>query len=175
MGGETMGRRRRIALLIVGVAHLGLVAVGALKVHFGDGWGSRTIAVYAALSGAENFYTFFTPGVGTQIRPIFEVKERSGDVITDVLKKPESSEVDLRVGDLYGVFWWEDEELHHTLLASWAGTMFTRHPGAEEVVVCVEACDVPSMEEYRDGDRPAWHLVERTAFSRGEIAREARP
>jgi len=87
-------------------------------------------------------------------------------VITDVLKKPESSEVDLRVGNLIGVFWWEDDEVHRALLASWASTMFTRHAGAERVVLSVEVCDVPSMAEYREGGRTAWHLLDRAVFSR---------
>ncbi len=167
MVGDTMGRRRRMALLIAGGAHLVLVAVGALEVHLGDGWGSRAIAEYGALSGAENFYTFFAPGVGVQLRPIFEVTERSGGVITDVLKSPESCEVDLRVGDLYSVFWWEDDDVHRALLASWAGAMFTRHGEAEHVEVRVQACDMPSMTEYREGDRPVWRVIEQSGFSRG--------
>ncbi len=47
--------------------------------------------------------------------------------------------------------------------------MFTRHAGAEKVLVRVEACDVPSMEEYREGERPTWHLIDRSAFSRGAV------
>ena len=167
MEGDTMGRGHRIALLIAVGAHLGLVTAGALEVRLPEGRASRAIAEYGALSGAENFYTFFAPGVDTELRPIFEVTPRSGGVITDVLKKPESSEVDLRVGNLYSVFWWEGADLHRALLAAWAGAMFTRHAEAEHVEVCVEVCDVPSMAEYRGGERPAWHLLERTAFSRG--------
>jgi hypothetical protein len=167
MEGDTMSRRRRIALLIVAGAHLGLVTVGALKVRLPDGRASLAIAEYGALSGAENFYTFFAPGVDTELRPIFEVKQKSGSVITDVLTKPESSEVDLRVGNLISIYWWEDEALRRALVASWAGAMFTRHAGAQRVDVRVEVCDIPSMVEYREGERPAWNLLDRITFSRG--------
>jgi hypothetical protein len=159
-----MVHRRRAAILAAVGAHLALVTVGALKLHPGRG-SAWAIAEYGAFSGAENFYTFFAPSAGMEIRPTFEVTERDGRVIHDVLKSPENDEVDLRVSDLAGLFWWWDEDLHRLLLASWAGLMFTRHPGAQRVVVRVDGCDVPSMEEYRRGERLSWEILETAAFS----------
>jgi hypothetical protein len=159
-----MGPRLRLALLIMAGAHLGLVVAGALEVHpRGGGWVSRAIAEYEVLSGTEGFYTFFAPGVDTQLRPIFEVTDGSGAVSTDVLQRAANTEVDLRIANMIGLSWYDD--FRRTLEASWADVMFRRHPGAEQVVVRLDLCDLPSMREYREGRRPAWRVFDRATFS----------
>jgi hypothetical protein len=167
-----MGPRLRIARLIAAAAHLGLVGAGALQVlPRGQGWAARAVSEYAALSGAEGFYTFFAPGVDTQLRPMFDVTASSGEVITDTLKGTVNSEVDLRVANLIGLSWSED--FRRALMASWAGAMFARHPGAARVEARVEFYELPSMEEYRAGQRPAWRLFQRATFSPGDTGDEA--
>jgi hypothetical protein len=172
-----MDPRRRIALLLVAGAHLGIVAGGALeKLPRRGGWATRLLIEYAALSGADSFYTFFAPTVGPAIRLIFTVTDRSGGVCTDVLKGATNVEVDSRVDDLFSLFWYADDAFQGTLLRSWAGMMFTRHPGAERIVVRVEAYDLPSMAEYRRGRRSEWDVRHHATFSlEGGTAREARP
>lgn len=164
---DTMSPRRRLALLIVAGAHLGLVAVGACKVHLGVGGPAKLlIEEYGALSGAENFYSFFASDEGGHLRPIFEVMDSSGGVRTDVLNREENLEVDVRIRNLISLFWGEDLELRRALMASWADVMFARHPGAKQVVVRVETCDLPRMAEFREGQRAAWQILEKATFSK---------
>ena len=131
----------------------------------GSGRVTRAIDEYRALSGANVYYSFFVPGVDTQVRPVFEVTDRSGRMTTDMLSRSVDSEVDLRIGNLVSLLDHEEEDFQRALLASWAGVMLARHPGAERVVVRIEAFHLPSMEEYREGRRPEWHVRERVTFS----------
>lgn len=158
--------RRRLALLILAVAHLGLVAMGAVKMHIpGHGWAKRALDEYRTLSGANVHYAFFAPGVDTQVRPVFELTDRTGSLTTDVLIRAGSSEVDTRIGNMVYLLDYVDEELQRALLAAWAGVMFTRHPGAERVVVRIEDFELPSMAEYRQDRRAGWQVRDRVTFS----------
>jgi hypothetical protein len=157
---------RRMALLLAAGAHLGIVAGGALeRLPRRGGWATRAIAEYAALSGANSFYTFFAPTVGPAIRLVFAATDRSGSVTGDVLKTATNVEVDSRVDNLLSLFWYADDALQRTLLRSWAGVMLTRHPGAERIVVSVETQDLPTMAEYRRGRRSGWDVRQRATFS----------
>jgi hypothetical protein len=162
----TMTPARRLALLSVAGAHLALVAASALGFHVhGDGWVKRAIAEYGALSGADSFYSFFAPSVDTQLRPTFEITNNHGAVTGDVLMKPANTEVDIRIANLVGLFYWEDADLRSTLLHAWSCVVLARHPEAEQIVIRVEACDVPSMQAYRQGKKPEWRLVHQAVLS----------
>lgn len=166
--------RRRTALLILAAVHLGLVAMGAVKMHIpGRGWAKRALDEYRTLSGANVHYAFFAPGVDTQVRPVFELTDRSGRVIIDLLSWPVSPEVDTRLGNMSYLLDVEDEELQRALLASWAGVMFARHPTAERVVVRIEDFELPSMEEVRGGQTPGWRVRDRVTFTPQTAVRPA--
>lgn len=182
-GTSTMSPRRRLALLVIAAAHLGLATMGGVKMHLpGRGWAQRAIAEYQVLSGTNVYYTFFVPSVDTQVRPVFELTDRSGRMTTDALSRAPSPEVATRIGNLISLLDYGDEDSQRALLASWAGLMFARHPGAERVAIRIEAFELPSMEEYRRGREPGWHLRDRLTFSSqtairpaGNEANEARP
>jgi hypothetical protein len=165
-GAATMSPRRRLALLILAAAHLGLAAMGGVDMHLpGTGWMKRAISEYRTLSGTNVYYTFFVPGVATQVRPVFELTDRSGRVTTDALSRAVGSEVGVRLGNLTALLDFSDDDSQRELLASWAGVMFARHPDAERVVIGIEAFELPSMEEHRKGRPPGWHLRDRFTFS----------
>jgi hypothetical protein len=52
------------------------------------------------------------------------------------------------------------------MAASWAGMMFGRHPQAVEVVVRVELCTLPTLEQYRAGQQPSWDTIYEATFGR---------
>jgi hypothetical protein len=170
----TMGPGRRLAWLILAAAHLGVVTLGALKVSLhGGGWGRRAVHEYARLSGADSFYTFFSSDAGAQLRPVFQVTDRAGAVSADVLERPLNREADIRVANLVSLFWWDDEEFQYRLVGSWAHHVLARHPGATQVVVRTEAYHLPSMKEYREGQRPEWRRLDQSTFSRQDALRAA--
>ncbi|WP_437808881.1 hypothetical protein [Sorangium sp. So ce1078] len=171
MGGRQ--RRRGLALMaLAAAAHLGCVILGALHVDLQRagrlGWG---VAYHGALSGADSGYGFFAPSVGALPWARFQVTDARGKVIDDVLASGANPEVDLRVRSIVSSFMTEeDESMRRALAASWAGKVLARYPGAASVVVRLEICDLPSMQEYRDGKRPAWNLI-----YEAKVVRQHRP
>lgn len=162
-----MGPGSRFALLIAAGAHLGLVGANGLGVQLpGRGWARQAIVEYGALSGADSVWSFFTSDAGTHRRATFEGTSASGDTIFDVLERPVNPEVDIRVADLFSLLWSDDGDLQHDLLTSWAGVMFARYPGIDHVVARVEVSEMPTMKEYRAGQRHRWRVIHRASFSR---------
>lgn len=157
---------RQLALVIVAGAHLGLVTASALRKHVhGDGWVARAVREYGVLSGAESYFTFFAPGVDTQLRPVFEIEDRrSGAVSEDLLQRGTSTEVALRIANLTGLLWWEEEATRRALVGAWIGAMRARHPEAGDMPLRIEVCELPSMDEHRQGRRPEWRLLYRDTF-----------
>jgi hypothetical protein len=156
----------KLALVIAAGAHLGLVTASALQkqVH-GDGWVARAAREYGVLSGADSYFTFFAPTVDTQLRPVFEIEDsRSGAVSEDLLQKGANAEVALRIGNLTGLLWWEDEATRRALVGAWIEAMRARHPEAGDMALRIEVCDLPSMDEHRQGRRPEWRLLHRDTF-----------
>lgn len=163
-------RARHRLLVAAAVFHLIVTLVGAAGKlpERGDPF-SRTLQYYAAITGANNGYGFFAPGIGSQLRALFDVTEADGKVVTTGLQSGFSHEADLRVGNLIPRFWDadEDERLRRSLAASWAGKILARHPGARTVTVRLEQYDLPSMTEFASGKRGAWEPYYRARFVLG--------
>jgi len=165
MSGTATGRRRAI-LLFAAAAHLVVVCLGALHVSVGDGgWARRAAQVYGMLSGADSGYSFFAPEVGTTLSASFQVNSANGSKVTDVLETGVSREADIRVRNIIGMFWLEDDQAaRRSLVASWAGKVLARHPDADSVVVRLDTFELPTMADYRDGKTTGWKLNYRAKF-----------
>jgi hypothetical protein len=161
-------KRRLIA--IAACLHLVLVGLGAAHVHLWN-WGpvGRTLDRYGLLSGAGSNYPFFAPEVGTTIRAQFDLYAADGKSLgTDDLMRSSTRETKLRLSDIVEMI---DEDLENQqtrrlLGASWAAKMFARHPGAAKLTLRVDVFDVPTMSEYRSGERYDWENVYRATFAR---------
>ena len=157
--------RRGLMMLALAAAHLVCVSLGALEVRLPDGGlAGRTIARYAALTGADSSYGFFAPFVGTQLRVIFEVTDRAGRKIEEPLQLGDNREISLRIANVVAMYWSQDDELRRALSASLAGKILATHPEAERVAVRLDVFEMPTMKAYREGDRPRWALHYRTRF-----------
>ncbi|WP_437936567.1 hypothetical protein [Sorangium sp. So ce341] len=161
-----MGRRRAVLLLAAAAAHVVVVCLGALHVHIGDeGWARRAVKVYGLLSGADSGYSFFAPGVGSTRSASFQVNGADGEIATDVLETGVSREADIRVRNIIGMFWLEEDQMvRRSLVASWVGKVLARHPDADSVVVQLDTFELPSMAEYREGKAAGWNLDYRAKF-----------
>ncbi|WP_437283695.1 hypothetical protein WME90_33585 [Sorangium sp. So ce375] len=156
-------------------AHIGCVLLGALQVDLQKaGRLGSVVAYYSALSGADSGYNFFAPSVSALPWARFQVTDARGRVIPDVLESGANQEADLRVRSIVALFMIEeDESLRRSLAASWAGKVLARYPGAASVTVRLEVCDLPSMQEYREGERPTWGLIYRAKLVRKQRFRAA--
>jgi hypothetical protein len=162
--------RKPLIWSLIAACHLGLVVCGAARVNLADVPGvGPALQLYGSLSGAENGYGFFAPGVCSQVRPRFTLTD-GRRVWTDRLEAGMSHEAELRVGS--GLSLSSYPELWDYLGASWSATLLGRNPGADQVLVTIEAHDVPSMAEYRNGVRPSWITLYQGVFTTQPTAPE---
>jgi hypothetical protein len=154
---------------LAAILHLVLVALGAAHLHFSDsGFLGRALESYATLSGANNTYPFFAPEVGSQLRARFTLINEKGERFVDTLEGSSSRETVLRLSNIIGLIADDDtdEDERRSLAGSWAGNILGRHPEARAVEVRLEGCDLPSMNEYRQGMRTSWTLFYEAKFLR---------
>ena len=95
--------RRHALVTFAAACHLILVVCGASGLVFSsppseDGPARKAVRLYGALSGSDNGYGFFAPGVGPQVRATFTLEDASGKTWTDTLERDMSAEALHRVG-----------------------------------------------------------------------------
>lgn len=150
------------------MAHLSFVVLGALSL---DPWSKlgkigMILTFYGEATGASSGYGFFAPGVGSQLRSKFFTESFNGITAEALLANPLNRESDLRLGNLVGWFWNDraDRKIQRSLAASWAGKIFGDDPGARTVTVRLESYYLPSMKQYREGQRPDWRFFYEAKF-----------
>lgn len=160
-----MKRRQRIWLGIA-LLHLFLVVCGAAgwPLFSSDSTAGKTLRAYGSLSGADNGYGFFAPGVAAQLRPRFQLEDQAGNVWEDTLEATLSHEASLRLGGAIGMAAYPD--LRPDLAASWAATMLGRHPSAVRVTVIIEIMYLPTMEQTKVGEAVEWLQLFEGTFER---------
>lgn len=158
-------RSRHCVCVLLAAAHLVVVICGA-----GDWLPDRSggppawlVEWYATMSGAGSGYGFFAPAVGARYRARFVLRDVRGSTWTDTFDQSNSPEARLRLaGSADRAFASGEAEQsaarRERLVKSWAAVMFSRHPGAASLTVIVEAYDVPTMAQYRSGQRPSWQV-----------------
>lgn len=149
--------------------HLVLVVAGAVHLtsHM-HGAAGRALRFYDALSGAGDSYGFFAPAVGPQLRARFTLSTPRGERFEETLEAGKSREVGFRVGNIAGTVHIASKstELRRALLGALAANRFGAHPEADRVEVNIEQWVVPSMAEYREGQRPQWRSLHQATFER---------
>jgi hypothetical protein len=159
-----MVRRQRFLVLLAG-AHLVLVVCGATGLFPGARtWPGRALAAYGALSGADNSYGFFAPGVAPQRRARFVLTDRSGHSWTEHLTGSARSEASLRVGSIFDTA--ADPQWREEMTTFWVARLFARHRSAQSITALLEVEILPSMEEHREGRRPCWRVEFQATFER---------
>ncbi len=152
-------KRNQKIWLAVGLLHLGFVTAGAFQADLRMAAIEWMADQYGKYSGSKSGYGFFAPGVDTVLRATFRVFDAGGKVIAVVpLEQGKNREADLRVGNIIGWFWRDNPQRkqQRAMTASWAGKIFARYPKATAVEVVLEQYDLPSMAEFRAGERPKW-------------------
>jgi hypothetical protein len=157
---------RHAFLTTVAAAHLILVICGAAGFLSEE----RALGWYGEVSGAGNEYGFFAPGVGASYQATFTMTDEDGRTWTDDLDRGDTHEVMLRYNNGFSAL----DGLGSDLAASWAATMFGRHPQAQQVTVQFQEYDPPSMEEYRAGNRAEWKTFYQGTFVRESQASEGK-
>lgn len=147
--------------IIIGASALHLTLVGLGAAHAWPetgGWFGSLLHVYGSASGASSSYSFFAPGVGPQLRVQLDVADAAGRTSEEALVTGVSREAELRIGNIVGGLWsdWVERDMQRAVAASLAGTVFGRRPYADTVSVRFESFDLPTMEQYLEGQRGEW-------------------
>lgn len=154
-------RKHVRSAIIIGASALHLTFVGLGAAHAwpeAGGWTGSLLRLYGSASGASGSYSFFAPGVGSQLRLQLAVVDAAGRTSEEVLVTGVSREAELRVSNIVGGLWSDlvDRDMQRAVAASLAGTVFGRRPDADTVSVAFESFDLPTMEQYKEGQRGEW-------------------
>ncbi len=176
-----MTKRHQILVMLGGI-HLLLVLLGSMKVDFRvwNNPAAKVIAWYSAMTGANMYYGFFSPGLEVPYRVHFTMLLSDGtEIAEETLEIGSTTESNLRLKSInfLGVLSEEDSDKQ---MRSFAGTMFGKHPGAEHVRISMQYFglesasldtlgDIPSMAEYRAGGRSEWHTFHQLVLSRHQF------
>jgi hypothetical protein len=157
---------RHAILTAVAAGHLALVACSAFGVSLftPESSGGQAVRLYGALSGSENRYGFFAPGVGAQFRATFRLTDGKGRFWSDVLGPGDNQESRLRFDGSVGMY----GNLGPHMATSLAAAMFGRHPDAEVVLVRIEIFNPPTMDQYQAGAPLEWQLIDENVFVRNQ-------
>lgn len=153
----------QLTLVALGMARIGLLPDSTTA--------GKLLRIYCGITGADNTYGFFAPGVRHQERAVFRMTDETGRQWNDDLQYGQSHEANLRLGSTTNVLREVDDETAFYFMGSMADTMFKRHPSAKTVEVQIQAYairlpgagngvvpafDFPTMAEYRQGKQPEW-------------------
>jgi hypothetical protein len=166
------GLRRPFAFIVFG--HLLLAAGFALDMS-DAGFMARLprslhplVRLYGSVTGGTGGYGFFSPDISPQVSARFEMVDAAG-ARRAVQLGLENRELAIRIGNITDSQWdlrpgKEALEINRSLASSYAGKIFAGEPRARSVDVIVEYYDIPRMEAYRAGARPAWKPYYRATF-----------
>jgi hypothetical protein len=146
--------------------HLVLVAGGAAHIRLFSPRTAvgTTVTAYSALSGADNSFGFFAPGVAPQFQVHFTLTDDAGKTWEESGEQGTTREANLRFDSTASMFAYK--KLRGEVAKSWAAALFGRYPHVRQVEVLAEAEDMPTMEGYREGCRPEWDTVYTASFTR---------
>lgn len=146
----------RSFLFFLMIMHMCLTVAGIFKVDWKD---FKVIGValafYSNISGADSSYGFFSPDVPSQLNVEFIVSDGKGREVADTLESRAPRDIALRYGNMIRLFlnFVKDTESRRSLAASWAAEMYRRYPWAEIVEIKVQSVQLPSMHDYKAGQR----------------------
>ena len=118
------------------------------------------LSPYGVYTGAANKYGFFAPNVPSARR--LRVRVLCGEEWIPVDVPVNSTESQLRILTISSLVM--HKEVEESVAASWAAFGLSRFPCATAALVETDYYGIPSMEEYRRGERPSWELMHILAF-----------
>lgn len=159
-------------LMLLAMVHLSFAALGAAMIPLGDPEHPSLLARYRHMTGTDNDFSFFAPGVGPQERLTFVLTDRSGHQWEETLRFGTNHESNMCFETVSFVLAATDDTTAQNMLESVCETMLRNHSSAVSVKARVEtyaavwasnqgeeqSVDFPRMQEFAEGKRPQWLL-----------------
>jgi hypothetical protein len=156
---------------LVACAHVSLAVCGAMRVAPAEGTPvGDLIAEYGFASGADASFAFFAPAVSSLSRVSLTLRDAQGHEWADMVFGEDGSVYGLRSSAVFDLLEGLSERMLRGLTASWAGMALGRHPAATEARVVIEVEALPTMREWRAGQRPTWLRLYEATFRRNDAA-----
>ncbi|HET9241653.1 MAG TPA: hypothetical protein VFO10_30580 [Oligoflexus sp.] len=152
--------------------HFAMVALSGVGYHWQRlGKTSDWLQYYREASGANYQYAFFSPGIKSQIRARFTIKDVHGVTQNVEMLSPDNREANLRISSIYNLFvlQWREESpgiMRRRIAASLAGTIFGRYPEAETVAVAIDEYRPHSLKNFGTQPPPEWKQIYEVEFSK---------
>lgn len=164
----------RVVIFFLGIFYLATVLITSTQHSISDvtkGSSFGKFVDYAGFaSGASNHFGFFAPGVQSQFRASFVAKSQNGEQIASGEINQGNFETSFRYHNMIENFWTQNDEfqMRRALSASWASKVLSKYPNAANVKIVLEAYSIPSMRQYRSGDRPHWVQHYKAEYTKGQ-------
>lgn len=162
---------KKVFLLLALAFHVSVVAYGMVRhlvthpevqkvMHAGDGY----VILYEAVTGAGGGFGFFSPNIGNQFLVRFQM-DGQGKAVE--MKELVSDEVSVRTINMnrYFVEKFENEKSKRAIAASLSAYIFNKFPNLKSLEFIVDFYKLPSIAEYREGQRPSTSEVYRAKFN----------
>ena len=130
------------------------------------------LSQYGFLSGADAGFSFFAPAVASLTRVTFTLSDAQGRSWNDTVFGDTATTWGLRSSAVTDALPDLDDRLLRGVTGSWAALLFGRHSQATSLVVEVEVEGLPTMDEWRAGERSHWIPAYKATFERGATAVE---
>lgn len=152
------------ALLVASAVYACMVALSAAHVApvGPEGVVGTVYRLVGELTGAYNSFGYFAPSVASQVRVKLMNVSVDGSTNEKVLMTG-NTEVDLRLHTMMGFF--PVPEAQQLFARSWAATALA-DPEVKETTVSVQVFELPTMAQYRNGERPTWKEFFRASYGR---------
>ena len=119
----------------------------------------QTIAAYAYCAGIETGYGFFAPRPSDVRKLVFEIRYPDGHVEYD-LPHVGATATGIRLTLLFdNIALIQYEDLRRTMVKMMAFAIWREHPGAATVRAVFGIVHLPSMTEFKRGERESYEVV----------------
>ncbi|HMB63687.1 MAG TPA: hypothetical protein VKN36_11480 [Eudoraea sp.] len=124
------------------------------------------LRIYRDFSGCFRDYSYFAPNVANDTRAGFITKTEQ-ETLHFLSFRAENEVVNTRYNNVISSGM-RNPEVRELFSRSWATAIFGRDEKIQEVTVFAEAYLVPSIAEYRAGERPFWKVIYVGSFEKNK-------
>jgi len=161
--------RKRTLICSLAVLHLALMGFSMTNPKVDSHnpfW--RTVNWYGKLTGASATYSFFSPDIPRELVFHFTVYEPGQVPFETTIQKTANNEVNARLGNILRMIpkSYEHREIVRSMAASLSASMFRSYPDAQKIGIRTDLFLLPSMADFRRGDRASLMPVYSAVFAK---------
>jgi hypothetical protein len=157
------------------VASLVLLHLLSVALFIWADWPERTprrlqtvLRIYQNFSGSFRDYAFFAPAVGTDLKAGFLLEKSTGRESRFINFLAAGTEVRFRYNCIL-LASMRDQRARDLFAQSWSALVLGANPDMDRVTVMVKEFVLPSLRDFRRGQRPRWEAIYAGKFGRRDI------